>query len=86
MGGASLLISNELDIMVSDSAYSNLSELCKESSSKFVPSACCCFFHAFFPCVFACLKCKVESRSGLKISEMDITSHLKKISYQAHRK
>ena len=80
MGGVSLLKSSELDIMVSDSAYSNLSRLCKDSSSKFLPSACCCIFHIFFPCVFSCLKCKVESASGLQIETMNIEDHLKKVS------
>ena len=67
MGAVSLLKSTECDIMVSDSAYSNLTKLCKESSIKFIPSMCCCFFHLFFPCVFCCIKCKVEDKSGLKI-------------------
>ena len=59
MGGVSLLMSDQCDLMVVDSAYSNLSELCKESSSKFLPRACCCIFHCLFPCVFACIQCKV---------------------------
>ena len=78
MGGVSLLMSDEIDLMVSDSAYSNLHNLCKESSSKSVPPACCCFFTLCFPCVFGCLKCKVESCSGLDIDQMDVKGHLKK--------
>ena len=86
MGGVSLLKSEELDIMVADSAYSNLHSLCKESSSKSVPAVCCCFFHVFFPCIFSCLKCRVESRSGLEIDAMDIAKHLKSISKAEHKK
>lgn len=65
MGAVSLLMSSECDVMVSDSAYSDLPTLCKESSSKFLPRACCCLFHCMFPCVFACISCKVESLAGL---------------------
>lgn len=77
MGAVSLLMSSELDIMVSDSAYSNLSALCKESSSKFLPKACCCIFHCFFPCVFACIQCKVNGLAGLSISDMNVSKRLR---------
>ena len=72
--------------MVSDSAYSNLNNLCKESSAKSVPGVCCCFFHIFFPCFFSCIKCKIESKSGLEVNEMDVKGHLKKISEKPHNK
>lgn len=86
MGAVSLLTSTECDIMVADSAYSNLSHLCKESSSKFVPRACCCIFHMCFPCIFSCIKCKVESMSGLEIDKMDVAGHLKNLNGVNHNK
>lgn len=76
MGAVSLLLSDQCDLMVADSAYSNLSVLCKESSAKFLPRACCCLFHCLFPCVFACIQCKVESLAGLAIDQMDIVSRV----------
>jgi fermentation-respiration switch protein FrsA (DUF1100 family) len=76
MGAASLLMSHECNVMIADSAYSNLSALCKESSAKFLPKACCCLFHCFFPCVFACIQCKVDKLAGLEIEQMDIMKRL----------
>lgn len=77
MGAVSLLKNTECDIMIADSAYSDLTELCKQSSSNFLPRACCCIFHMFFPCFFSCLKCKIESMSGLQIEQMNISEHLR---------
>ena len=80
MGGVSLLTSEQCDIMVSDSAYANLGELCKESSAKYLPKACCCLFHCLFPCVFACIQCKVNSLAGLSIDRMDIAARVETLS------
>lgn len=79
MGAVSLLMSEQCDVMVADSAYSNLAVLCKESSAKFLPRACCCLFNCLFPCVFACIQCKVESLAGLEISRMDVTARLQQL-------
>jgi hypothetical protein len=79
MGAVSLLMSSECNLMIADSAYSNLANLCKESSSQFLPKACCCLFHCFFPCVFACIQCKVNSLAGLTIDRMDVMGRLKEM-------
>jgi hypothetical protein len=81
MGGVSLLMSQHLDIMVCDSAYANLGQLCKESSSKFMPKACCCLFHCLFPCVFACIQCKANALAGLQIDRMDVTARVETLAH-----
>ena len=80
MGGVSLLKSTEIEVMICDSAFSNLSELCKESSEKEVPSFLCCCFHLLYPCLFSCIKCKVKEKAGLDVEDLDIAAHLKKES------
>jgi hypothetical protein len=84
MGAVSLLMSEQCDIMVADSAYSNLSVLCKESSAKFLPKACCCIFHCLFPCVFACIQCKVESLASLTIDNMDVLRRIRQLPPDKH--
>lgn len=61
MGAVSVLRSTESEIIIADSAYSNLTNLCKEFTLKSVPALCCCCFHMLFPCVLSCIKCRVES-------------------------
>jgi hypothetical protein len=56
MGSVSLLLSEECDIMVADSPFSSLNDLCQESSKEFLPRCCCCFFYCLFPCVYCCIK------------------------------
>jgi hypothetical protein len=65
MGAVSLLMSSKCDIMIADSPFSSLYDLCKETSLNVVPSCLCCLVHCIFPCLFCCVRCGVEKKSGM---------------------
>lgn len=76
MGSVSLLLSDEIDIMVADSPFHSLVGLCEEISYKATPSACCCFFHCLYPCLFSCVRSDVEQRAGFDMRELEIGKKL----------
>jgi hypothetical protein len=51
MGAVSLLLSSECNVMIADSAFSNLETLCRESGNL-IPHIYKCLFDCFFPCAF----------------------------------
>ena len=72
MGAVSTLLSEESDILIVDSPFSNLKTVSKEISLRFVPCALKCFFHCLFPCVFMAVSSDVESKTGVHPSELDM--------------
>lgn len=72
MGSVSLLLSQEINIMVADSPFYSLKDLCHESSSQFLPNFCCCLFHCMYPCFFYYVQMDVKEKSGLIINEMEV--------------
>lgn len=67
MGAVSLLMSEEIDIMISDSAYSSLDEVCKDSIHKVTPCYLTCFANCLFPYVYKNVKERVIILSGMDL-------------------
>lgn len=86
MGAVSLLLSTECDVLVVDSPYSSLSDVCWEITKSETPTAALCCVACLYPCVFSWLKNVVYEKSGLRVEDMEIVDRMKQNPASARRK
>jgi hypothetical protein len=80
MGAVSLLLSSECNVMIADSAFSNLETLCRESGNL-IPHIYKCLFDCFFPCAFWFVRRDITRKVECDIFEdLDIEKRVRKMS------
>ena len=80
MGGVSALMSNKSSIMVVDSAFSSLKEVCLTTARNNSPYIANCLVECLFPCVYSVMRKDILKKTGHNIDELEILKKVEQMS------